>query len=400
MGSITAVGKNSKYRVCPICGKPDWCGVIEFDGYTMLACQRTKDHQNTIGADGLFYVFVKESKSGASCLYEEANQARVRKGDVDTDSASYKAFEVQKVKSLPAEELVPALPNSKLHKIYSKMLSMLVLEERHKQYLLSEGWSEELIKASGIKSFPVNDYERNEKGIVTKNPKRYELGKALYEAFGDLTGVPGAYAKVGKNDSIYWTFAGPDGILFPIADINKQIYRLRIRLENPTKNMKYGNLSSFKKIEKEGKLINYYKNGTRSGNAIGMYQNNCLCENDYYIAYVTEGEKKGIIGNYILKSLIIDIPGVNSFALLLKEDEETGERIVDSLKRKGVKILIIAFDADKSQNEAVLKAEQHTIKLLKNEGFIIGIANWPISWGKGLDDILVKGYRPTYDLAK
>lgn len=400
MSIIQALGKPTHpFRTCPICGGPDWCGVIVLDnGGYLIACQRNKEKTDTIGKDGNSYVWIKESKSGASNIYEELSQRMARVGK--SNNGTFEQYKEQHAKALPMAEKVEPLYNSKLDKIYRKLLSMLVLEDEHKQHLIEEGWTEEMITASGVKSFPVDDYHRKQNFVMSKNPKRYELAKVLYEKFGDLTGVPGACIKENSKGK-YWTLVGPSGIFFPIPDMNKNIYRLRIRLDNPPmKNgkivMKYGNFSSYKEEIKDGMIINYYTNGTQSGNALGVYYKD---QDDFYIAYATEGEKKGIVSNYILNKIIIDIPGVNSFSLLLKVDPETGKRPVDFLKEKGTQVIIIAFDADKTINMAVLEAEKNTVELLKKEGFTIGIGEWDISWGKGLDNILLKNYRPKYKLA-
>lgn len=419
---IRPVGKASNFPICPICGKPDWCAVFDIEGgYQLLTCMRDTNFTNTQGLDGKFYIYVGTSKAG-NATYEEATQRLMRTGK-DAEKEKFKKAYEQTARKLEKEEEVKPLPASKLDKIYRALLDKLILEKNHKEYLLKEGWTEDMISKSGVKSFPVPDGIRKRDNIKTKNPKRSQLGKYLYEKFGDLTGVPGAYIRDGKYGR-YWTFSGAGGLILPVPNEYGQIHRLRIRLDNPTKKGgKYRNFSSFKEIyvDENGKEIdksfymnmevaskskiiikNKYENGTRSGNVLGFYDENCLVPNDYMICYLTEGEKKAFVANYILGYPCINVPGVNSWSKMFDKNEK-GVRFIDVLKEKGVKVLIIAYDNDKYKNEAVMKNQNQIIEALREEGLIIGLAEWD-SWyengkekGKGLDDILLAGKRPRYE---
>lgn len=72
--------------------------------------------------------------------------------------------------------------------------------------------------------------------------------------------------------------------------------------------------------------------------------------------------------------------------------------ILPELIGKCVRILIIAFDADKERNLAVFKSQTNLIEALWKEGRTVAVANWDMSQGKGLDDLLIGGNRPFYEL--
>ena len=58
------------------------------------------------------------------------------------------------------------------------------------------------------------------------------------------------------------------------------------------------------------------------------------------------------------------------------------------------RICLVAFDRD-SKPKTREKVHQHTHKLitaLSNSGAFTGCLQWPLSWGKGLDDVIVKGH--------
>ncbi len=61
-------------------------------------------------------------------------------------------------------------------------------------------------------------------------------------------------------------------------------------------------------------------------------------------------------------------------------------------------MFVIAYDADKAVNNKVLDSEQYAIQALKVEGFSIGVAEWDMRHGKGIDDLLQGGRQPAYQL--
>ena len=48
--------------------------------------------------------------------------------------------------------------------------------------------------------------------------------------------------------------------------------------------------------------------------------------------------------------------------------------------------------------EDVRALETAKLQKLKEEGFTVGVAEWNIEHGKGIDDLLCNGYRPQYVL--
>lgn len=383
----------SKTHRCPICNGPDWCGIMPSkDGGELIVCQRDTMKQNTYGSDGNFYIFKKSTESGAS-VYEESNQLYAK--ELQKKGQYVANFDYSKLqhKELVPVDIIKPLDNDKLDAIYHSLLDELILENYHRTALKKDGWTDELIEKYHIRSFPVYDHERFENNVRSKNIFRKTLAGRLVEKYGTLEGVPGAFINKAGN----WSFAGNPGILFPMYDANGKLYRLRIRLDKDTGYGKYHNFSSFKddkEAAKQGYLKNYFSKGCQADNNLGYYISQS--RDDMYLCYLTEGEKKGIIGEWYLKNPVISIPGVNSFSKLFLGTPE--QRPVDILKSMGVRIFIVAFDADKTKNKAVLKCQLGLIEKLKQEGFCVAVADWDMSLGKGLDDLLVGGNRPSYTL--
>lgn len=400
---------------CKICGGPDWCGLLPTDYGYLNICMRATDEDDVLGNDGLTYHYIKTT-SGGNKIYESVEQIQVRKKDYINQQKG-KAISY-KPKELVYENIVTPLNNDILDKIYRDFLSLLKLEKHHCNYLLNEGWDLDLINTNLLRSLPEDDYYRYKylSKQSLENGWRKDIAKKLSAKYGNLTGVPGFYLK-GEE----WSFYGLGGLIFPLYDANGYIYRLRIRVDRQyfdnkgtditsdeyhrLKNNgsvvrsvgKYHNFTSYKEDREKAKggiICNTLNCGCASSSNIGFYMN--ADKDDTYACYITEGEKKSIIGNHILNAPFIDIPGVNTYSKLLEYDC-FNKRPVDYLMELGTQLIVIAYDADKSLNAKVLDCEKNTVKILKELGFSLAVANWNIAQGKGLDDLLINGIKPQYE---
>lgn len=416
----------TKKNPCPLCGRDHWCAWMPSDYGKLLLCQSHNENGSFMGIDGCTYVYVGTSRSGTG-IYEEESQYNRRIGDYKASNSGKRIVPAVQPKRLTIIDQVVPLNNSVLDRIYRRFLSFLVLEDRHREYLHKEGWTDEMIEKNHIVSLPIDDFRRYKRDDYhSKNMWRKSICQKMAAEFGSLKGVPGFYRKDGN-----WKIKSYSGIIFPMYDEEHRMYRLRVRMDfedfidyrnqeglyvceskktfvEPLKGRyifedgkkvfektggKYRNFSSFKEDEdelKDGFVKNVYEDGCQANNAAGCYYKN---SDDFYCVYITEGEKKGILGNEILHAPFISLPGVTSFSLLCRSN------LLDKFKELGTKVFIIAFDADKSSNAAVIKAEKRAIGILKEAGLFVGLAEWDASIGKGIDDILVKGHRPSFSVA-
>ena len=449
---MSAFKRVTAHNRCPICGKPDWCFWIQMSGYDgeLLCCQRHTTKEDVLGMDGQYYIHVKFSEgdgsSGAS-IFEEAGQRRARLENFKNEKNAERDFKKAQTRErvLTPVGIIEPKNNAELDKVYRAMLNLLTLEPMHREYLHKEGWTDEMIEKYQIRSFPEKDFQRfnyRKESFKAGNLSRKKLAARLIEQFGEnaLIGVPGAF----KDKNGVWTFNGRSGIIFPQYDVYHRLYRIRIRMDFRDVNApivpgngvddhyvdqqgkvkyismggiyelvdepmdgqkrvydksggKYRNFSSFKQdeeAEKQGILMNLFDSGCEACNQLGFYYTES--RDDMHICYVTEGEKKGIFANEILRAPFVSVPGVSSWQFLLSK--KNGERPIDVLKAKGVKILIVAFDADREENKRVMAAQNATIEALKKEGFTVGVAEWDMSLGKGIDDLLANGNKPKYVL--
>lgn len=427
----------SNARRCPICGKPDWCGyqvIPEGELWTCMRNTEAQKHEGVMGYDGRYYLCVGISRSDNRCFMEAVQL----KAAEEQHGGNF----VPKMPELEYVDPVEQLPDHLLDKYYHAMCAHLKLENVHREYLHKEGWTDEMIEKYQVVSFPEKDFSRFKfrKDVKSPNPYRKRLAKEMLADLGNpvngLKGLPGAFQ---QGDD--WTFTGPSGILFWQYNPKHQIVGVRVRMDyldvnaevvrdshgsyymeqgekwyvqpmkgaykllpDGTKSFrkdgmykgKYRNFSSFhadEEQEKQYRMVNVYKNGVAAGNKLSFYSD--PSRDDMFIAYITEGEKKGAFANYTMRAPFVALPGVDSWKLLLKG--EKGERPVDVLKAGGCKVIVVAFDADKATNATVLSRERQTVEGLKAEGFTLGVASWDINLGKGIDDLLAAGYKPGYE---
>ena len=467
-------------RPCPICGKTDWCCFYSPTlGKEFVICKRVLDTSDTVGKDGKFYKFcgltheeqnakfqemdawqankdawqankdawMRENKIGP---YSEKNEyhrwyGASKSSRADSKTHSYSEYKEQEYEIV---DPVSVKSHSELDRFYRALLRVLVLDPLHRQYLQSEGWSDELIRSSLVKSFPAKDVVRfNHKLYDSKNFYRKRIAQSVMSILHvtDLRGSPGAFVDHGGH----WTLNGPSGIAIPVYDADGYLYGIRIRMDfcdidrtmeqvdgsyqytydgityyhTPFKGFshyengekvtdafyyndkghmigvkgKYRPLTSYLEDQKEreqGRIVNRFSSGCQAENGISVYYN--PKEDVPKVAYFTEGEKKGIFANAIMHSPVITFPGVSSWRNMI--NGEHGNRMIDKLKALGVRICLVAYDADKESNANVLRQQDAVAQALMAEGFSVGLTHWSTKYGKGLDDLLAGGNVPGFEL--
>lgn len=354
------------------------------------------------------------------------------------------------------------LPPKMLDKFYRTMLDNLKLESRDLAVLKKEWGdrTDSILRQWPIRSLPPQDAIRFSSDERYENISRKKLMEKIVAECGEPKGVPGMY--IGKNGlwttyklsgivyPIYdingnivrvrigdrhpqvegrfegrigmfsyrraeqgtgWYFI-PEGASYDDAVLvwkygwegNKVALDLKGLPEVGERKIggKYKNFSSYapdKTLSKteDGKeiIVNHYKDGCQSGSHCSVYTKG---GDDARVVYITEGEKKAIVANEILGVTTISVPGVSTFGKLFENPDGYQESIMGDLTAKGMRLAVIAYDADKAENDNVLKSEFKAVKALLKSGVKVGIASWNPRWGKGLDDILLKGVMPDVSL--
>ena len=410
-GGFMSYSKNNR---CPICGRIDWCTYKAADnGSYMYVCIREKRYEKGnvfMGLDGREYESKGMTSNGNYYFYLHADCERWRQEHgYKKGGGSYRDNNTVIPPRIPKKvqhmEDVEALDNEKLHNIYSFVLGQLKLEDADREYLHSEGFTDEIIDEYMIRTLPEpDDFRFKNRNYRSSNYLRKDIAKMTQSIYGDLTGVPGFYEEKDKNGygTGVWQICGLGGILFPLIDPFGYTYRLRVRVHRPNVGKgKYRNFSSYQSetiyIKEYLDIVrNKYLNGTSAGNNCGLYAS---IVDEYQVVFVAKGEKKGIILNEYFNCPVVILPGGDSCGKILEPihtAEAEGKRFIDILKERGTKILILTFDVDKSDNDDVFKNEQQTLAVLKEEGFIIASAEWDESNGKGIDKLLRNGFNPRF----
>lgn len=422
----TVVRRLRRDEMCPVCNHNDYCGVTipgDDPTKTLYTCQRVRGQyqkKDIIMSGGLEYIVIR-SDPDKSTLVEELTEYKSHHRKFEGGAAVASSYQK---KEMVYEERVEPLQPEKLDEMYRYFLSLLRLEEKDRKYLEGEGFTQEMIDLNYFRSIPEDDgYRINNRDYKSINPWRKQLGAQMFKQFGDLTGLPGFH----QNYRGEWTFCGLGGMVIPLFDIYDHVYGLRVRLDRRWSDAKgnditkerymllketdpslvrpergkYMNFSSYKEDEsklKQGIVANKYRNGCQLGTRLGYYQPTTTGNDRVQkVVFITEGEKKSIVTAEKMGLMCISVPGVTSFRLLFERDM-TGRRPIDVLKKAGVKLLVVAYDADKEHNQMVMRSQDSLVNEILAEGINVAVAFWNEQDGKGLDDLLVNGGKPQYNL--
>lgn len=434
---------------CPICGKEDWCAYkdeISKKGNHVryIYCHRADAEEGAVisGTDGQTYKVWGVKEQSIKCSLW---------GD-DYKAGSAVTF-TKKWTDDTIDDTCTILPACKRDEMYRFFLvSCLTLDERHRKWLQADGWSYDLIKKNRIKTMPLGDYVRYSRPDGTYESTSLSTKKIvdkMVAQFGDLKGLPGFYQHKTKEGELRWTMNNISGIVFPLYNVYGQIVALRIRkdyedtpkgsvfMKDGKKFFKDGNKEVFfdtkgvytleggkrvpygkesgkyrpftsymeardkngeYAVNSKGRRYNRFTNGTQAQATFGFYQSK---DDEPKLMIITEGEKKGMFGNNKLHNPFISLPGVTSFGKI-NEKLEDGKTSLQVILERGVKIFIVAFDADKATNENVMKSQDKTIQgLIKAAAELgykikVGVAEWDINDGKGIDDLLANGKKPRF----
>ena len=430
-----------------------WCfremeEIVSFEGATYV---RTGQRQTSIA---LYSIYMEESEREEQRKVEKETWMRehgIKPGSKSryNDEGWWAQYGVTSSSSKPAQPVVkreiytPSEDTEKiadadrLHQVYWTFLSLLRLEKKHQAKLAKE-WGDATAEMAGqwmIKSIPPVDYHRMKSSEKLYNFGRKRLLNELIAEVGEPKYVPGFY----QTPKGTWAFSGMSGIAYPIYDLQKRIIRIRICDDYPdydgkwegesgtfhhqwdegnhkwtfigkdSKNVmelppeaspngkaknKYKNFSSYseRRNEETHKIENSMKFGAKAPARAGIYFQD---GDSFKTVNATEGEKKSIVANRVMHRPTIALPGVGTWSVLFKPDPDYGGKsFFDLLVEKGMKKLVVMYDADKAENERVLRAEQDFIENLKQHSVTVCVGEWNQVWGKGLDDILISGVIP------
>ncbi len=457
---------------CPICGKDDWCLIIDGQNGPLYYCKRVREDSVTSGGEiyRLVGTTAECGKYEAESQIKAAREAYIAKLKAENPNYKPSSKKTYKKPSKPAPVVnsnyinrddyehcynLPTEDGRVLDKVYRTFLDCLILEDNHKKVLMDD-WGEDIFNKITsrypIRSMPMPDAARFAYGQFFASPWRKKIIEQMVEkgvTDEEFACTPMFY-QVGSGEDEKWTFIGLAGMVFPVYNPAGQIIRLRVRDDYPAakgvfneeegnfyfnkdgwyfkgqaepilvyqpkgkiykvkldKNGvplsdndkkskvrgKYKNLSSFKEVDDDEnkKILNKYKNGSQSGSHPSIY----FKEGDSFtVVFFTEGEKKAMVANEILGAPCVCFPGVGMFRTAFEKDCYE-QSIIDFCLSKGMRQGVLCYDADKNSNAAVLTQEKECLKWFIEHNIELLIGEWTEAFGKGLDDVLLNGVRPT-----
>lgn len=241
------------------------------------------------------------------------------------------------------------------HRVYRALLTELALTPVHCQALRQRGLRDEEIARREYRSLPVQG--------------RARLARRLVERFGAdvCRGVPGLYLaqRAGRR---WWSLAGAAGLLVPVRNLAGQIVALKVRADTPGEGPKYSTVSSAR----------------HGGPGPGATVHVPLAAPPGETIRVTEGELKGDVATALSGLLTVSIPGVAMW-----------RQALPALQAIQARRVLLAFDADWRANAHVAQALGHAALALVAAGYAVEVETWEAALGKGIDDLLAAGHRPT-----
>lgn len=171
----------NKHDPCPICGKTDWCLLLQ--DHKAAICARIKSDKPA-------------GNKGAGWIHSLNNFRPLPPLKLGRD----------------AEQNPKAAPGI-LDRAYLALLSALSLSEAHRENLLRRGLTDAQIASLGYRTLPQNGRRELVIGLQAKGIR--------------LAGVPGFYMEAG-----HWQVAGSIGIAIPVRDTKKRIAGLQVRCDN------------------------------------------------------------------------------------------------------------------------------------------------------------------------
>ena len=372
----------TKREPCPICGKPDYCFWSDNNerGIRYLFCHRTQGSYGEVVGNFVCCGSTATCSRWESMEDFEANT--FKKGQ--TKKSCKKPEKPVEIMDKHQENVIASI--EKRNAAYTEFIKLLKLEDKHRKYLFSEGWDNNMIEKYDIVSLPPLDYRAYSGQDKSCNMYRVEICQKLISKGIDLQHVPGFFI----NQKGKWTFAGNPGIVFPCFDIDGNVNQLRIRPDYNDEDIEY-----YRKIEKKPPKYVFFsseveKNGAKNNVQYSIY----LPDGKFTpVMYLTEGEKKGIVIAAKRNTTAMCIQGVNCYGVLFKKDE-TGTTLLDKLIARGVKMFVVAYDSDACVNEQVLHHQQGLVEKLKENNIPVAVASWNYNVAKGIDDLIMLGLNP------
>lgn len=245
------------------------------------------------------------------------------------------------------------------HAVYVAFMDALGMSKRHAKHLkVDRQLTEDEIQKLRYRSWgPLQWPKMTRRAAAAAEAAARKLGIKI-------TSVPGFVRANGRIQLL-----APPGMLIPVCDVDGRIVAIKVRVDSP----KAGSRKYL-----------YASSASEGGPSPGAPVHVPRCRPEIAnIIRITEGPIKSDIATLRTGILTLSIPGVTTFRSVL--------RVLQQLQPETV---LIAFDADFREKRDVARCLIQLVLLLQLKGYEVIVETWPLSKGKGLDDLLVSGGKP------
>ncbi len=226
-------------------------------------------------------------------------------------------------------------------RVYTALLELLALSDLHRDNLRARGLTDEQIDRAQYRSLPYSTVDFRVQRLAD-----------MFDD-DDLVRIPGLTR---KKDRLALTHDA--GMLVPVRDTAGQVVALKVRRDHD-----------------EPKYVYLSAGDPPSGSH--LHTPWLAPTPDDTVVRITEGELKADIATVHSGILTLSVPGVMSWRLALPA--------VELLQPSTV---LVAFDADKADNEYVSSAERSLVAALLEAGHRVFIEEWD-GEHKGIDDAII-----------
>lgn len=290
---------------------------------------------------------VREDGALAICYHAGSEQESADGGWVHRlDDAT--AARVPRVEALPPE--MERASDVVLDRAYRALLAQCGLSPAHRDALRARGLLDSHIEQAGYATLDLGG--------------RAALARAVVEAVGEdnAARVPG-YALRSDGLRNWASIAGSPGLLVPCRNLAGQIVGLQVRRDNPS--------------PEQGKYAWLSSRAQRGASAASVVHVPVFAPADRAEVVITEGPIKADVSTVLTGRFVVAIPGVSAW-----------QRAVDLCAEIKPRLVWVALDADVAVNRHVALALDKLRAGLESAGIACRALRWPMSEGKGLDDLL------------
>lgn len=293
---------------------------------------------------------VREESPAIALCYHEGSSKESKDGGWIHYLDESTAARLPRAEALPPE--CERAPDHVLDHAYRTLLEHCGLSTAHRLALRRRGLLDAHIEHAGYASL--------------ERTGRAALARAIVSAVGEDNArrVPG-YILGGDGFDRWASIAGSPGLLVPCRDVHGRILGLQVRRDNPSPEQgKYAWLSS----------------RAQGGAGRSTFAHVPVFPSwDRGEVVITEGPIKADVSTVLTGRFVVAIPGVSAW-----------QRAVDLCAEVKPRLAWVALDADLSINRHVRHALDQLRDGLTAAGIEYRVLRWPLSEGKGLDDLLLK----------